>query len=170
MDGRAGDGQAHRTLRQPGGGYRGRVEEGLSTRPTVPGVFFSEANRAGSIAAAAFKAKSGQAPVYVYLYKWNPPVLDGVAGAWHVADVHMAFFNADRLPQSFGGGEAARSMSYDVARAWANFARTGNPGHAGLPSWPAYTPESGATLVFDDYSTVGRNHDKALIDLVTQPH
>ncbi len=129
---------------------------------------FSEANRAGSIAAADFKAKNGQASVYVYLFKWNPPVLDGVAGAWHVSDVHMALFNADRQPQSFGGGEAARSMSYDVARSFANFARTGNPGHSGLPNWPAFTSENGATMLFDDYNRVGSNHDKALLDIITK--
>ncbi len=136
--------------------------------PLARAYLFSEANRAGSIAAAAFKAKNGQALVFLYLFKWNPPVLDGVAGAWHVSDVHMALFNADRQPQSFGGGEAARSMSYDVARSFVNFARSGNPGHSGLPNWPAFTSENGATMVFDDYNTVGMNHDKALIDLITK--
>jgi para-nitrobenzyl esterase len=138
--------------------------------PLARAYLFSEANRAGSIAAAAFKAKNGQAPVFLYLYKWNPPVLDGLAGAWHVSDVHMALFNADRQPQSFGGGEAARSMSYDVARAWINFTRTGNPHHSGLPDWPAFTSANGATMVFDDYNTVGFNHDKALIDLIVKPN
>ena len=131
---------------------------------------FSETNRVGSIAAATFKAKVSTAPVYLYVYKWDPPVLDGIAGAWHVSDVHMAMFNADRQPQSFGGGEAARSMSYDVARAWINFARSGNPNHPGLPNWPAFTPENGATLLFDDYVTVGMNHDTALLELVTKPN
>jgi para-nitrobenzyl esterase len=122
--------------------------------PLARAYVFAEANRAG----------------YLYVFKWNPPVLDGLAGAWHVSDVHMAMFNADRQPQSFGGGEAARSMSYDVARAWINFARNGNPNHPGLPNWPAFTPENGATLLFDDYITVGLSHDKALIDLVTKPN
>lgn len=127
---------------------------------------FADTNRAATLAAANLKATHGKGPVYVYLYKWNPPVLDGMAGAWHVADVHMAFFNADRQPQSFGGGEAARSVSFNMARAWTAFARSGNPGHAGLPEWPAYTPANGATLLFDDYSTVGLAHDRALIDLI----
>jgi para-nitrobenzyl esterase len=137
--------------------------------PLARAFVFAEANRAGSVAAAAFKAKNGKAPVYLYVYKWNPPVLDGIAGAWHVADVHMAMYNAERQPQSFGGGEAARSMSYDVARAWVNFARNGNPGHAGLPDWPAYTADNQATMLLDDYSTVGNGHDQALLELLTKP-
>jgi para-nitrobenzyl esterase len=136
--------------------------------PLARAFLFAEVARAGSMTAAGFKAKTGKAPVYVYLYKWNPPVLDGIAGAWHVSDVHMALYNAERLPQSFGGGEAARSMSYDVARAFVNFARNGNPGHPGLPDWPAYTPANGATMLFDDYNTVGLNHDKALLELTTK--
>jgi para-nitrobenzyl esterase len=138
--------------------------------PLSRALFIGDAARSGTLSAAEFKVKSGRAPVFVYLYKWDPPVLDGVAGAWHVSDVHMAMFNADRLPQSFGGGEAARSMSYDVARAWVSFARTGKPGHSGLPDWPAFTPENHATLLFDDYSTVGINHDKALLELITKPN
>ena len=129
-------------------------------------LMFADTNRAATLAAASLKATHGKGKVYVYLYKWNPPVLDGVAGAWHVADVHMAFFNVDRQPQSFGGGQAARSMSFSMARSWINFARSGSPAHAGLPDWPAYTPDNGATLIFDDYPTVGLAHDKALIDLI----
>ena len=122
-------------------------------------------NRTTSLAAASWKAAHGSAPVYNYLFAWNSPVLDGIAGAWHVADVPMAFFSVDLIPQAFGGGEAARSMSFDVSRAFIAFAKTGNPNHPGLPEWPAYTAENGATLVFDDYSIVGLHHDKTLLDV-----
>jgi para-nitrobenzyl esterase len=138
--------------------------------PLARALFFADANRSGTLAAADFKARSGRAPVFVYLYKWDPPVLDGVAGAWHVSDVHMALFNTDLLPQSFGGGEGARSVSYEVARAWINFVRRGNPNHSGLPDWPAFTPQNHATLLFDDYSTVGINHDQTLLELITKPN
>ena len=65
---------------------------------------FADTNRAATLAAAELKQKNGKGPVYVYLYKFNPPMLDGLAGSWHVADVHMAFFNTERVPLSFGGG------------------------------------------------------------------
>jgi len=131
---------------------------------------FANATRTGVLGAADVKVKSGAAPVFVYLYKWNPPVLDGIAGAWHVSDVPMALYNADRTPQSFGGGEAARSMSFDMARSWINFMRTSNPSNPGIPDWTAYTPENGATMLFDDYTILGRQHDKALLDLMGNPN
>jgi para-nitrobenzyl esterase len=134
--------------------------------PLARAFFFDATTRSRTISAAEFKAQTSHAPVYAYLYKWVSPVLDDVAGSWHVADVHMALYNVDRLPQSFGGGEGARSMSYEVARAWINFARTGNPNHPGLPDWPAFTAQNHATLLFDDYSTVGINQDKSLLQLM----
>jgi para-nitrobenzyl esterase len=37
-----------------------------------------------------------------------------------------------------------------VQDAWIAFARTGDPGHAGLPEWPAYDPERRATMLLGD--------------------
>lgn len=129
--------------------------------------FFTPAQRASSLKAAEVKAASGSAPVYNYLVTWDSPVLDGIAGTWHVADVPLAMYTVDLVPQAFGGGMDARAMSYDVSRAFINFARSGNPNHAGLPEWPAYTAENGATMLFDNYSTVGLQHDKGLLEILT---
>jgi para-nitrobenzyl esterase len=38
--------------------------------------------------------------------------------------------------------------------AWLAFARTGAPGHPGLPDWPAYDPERRPTMVFDTECTL----------------
>jgi para-nitrobenzyl esterase len=40
-------------------------------------------------------------------------------------------------------------LSRQISGAWAAFARSGNPNHAGLPEWPAYTLAERATMVFD---------------------
>ena len=37
-----------------------------------------------------------------------------------------------------------------MSEAWVSFARTGDPGHAGLPSWPAVTSSERATMIFDN--------------------
>ena len=33
---------------------------------------------------------------------------------------------------------------------WIAFAKTGNPNHRGLPSWPEYTTDRRATMIFDE--------------------
>jgi para-nitrobenzyl esterase len=48
-----------------------------------------------------------------------------------------------------GGSEAARDLSGRIAATWTAFARTGNPGNAAIPHWPAYTAAERATLVLD---------------------
>jgi para-nitrobenzyl esterase len=36
-----------------------------------------------------------------------------------------------------------------TAGAWVALARNGNPNHAGLPNWPAFTADKRATMIFD---------------------
>jgi para-nitrobenzyl esterase len=36
-----------------------------------------------------------------------------------------------------------------MSAAWLAFARRGNPNHAGLPQWPAYSLPERATMIFD---------------------
>ena len=127
---------------------------------------FDPKRRQGSFDMASLKTETGTAAVYSYVFAWHSPVLDGVAGTWHVSDVPMAFYSVDLIPQAFGGGEDARSMAFDVSRAFINFIRTGDPNHSGLPDWPAFTPQNGAVMIFDDYSVVGNFHDKKVLDLM----
>jgi para-nitrobenzyl esterase len=36
-----------------------------------------------------------------------------------------------------------------MSEAWLAFARRGDPGHDGIPDWPAYDTDDRATMVFD---------------------
>jgi para-nitrobenzyl esterase len=36
-----------------------------------------------------------------------------------------------------------------MAGAWVAFARTGNPNHAGILHWPAYTADTRQTMIFN---------------------
>jgi para-nitrobenzyl esterase len=42
-----------------------------------------------------------------------------------------------------------RQLESAAAGAWAALARSGDPNHTGLPHWPAYTPDTRATMIFD---------------------
>jgi para-nitrobenzyl esterase len=89
------------------------------------------------------------APVYQYLFQWQSPQLDGVAGAWHTAELAFCFDNVARCAQGTGNTPQARRLGTTMSTAWANFARTGNPSQPGL-TWTATDPVRCQTMVFDD--------------------
>ena len=100
------------------------------------------------------KAAQGGAPAYQYIYAWRTPVLDGRPGTFHSSEIAFVFDNADLCTRYSGGGPEALRLSSLMGEAWANFARTGKPGHRGLPDWPAYGPEKRATMIFNSSCAV----------------
>lgn len=90
------------------------------------------------------------APVYQYLFQWQSPQLDGVAGAWHTAELAFCFDNTRRAEQGTGDTPGAQTLARKMACAWANFARTGNPSQPGL-DWTPSDPERCQTMVFDNH-------------------
>jgi para-nitrobenzyl esterase len=88
------------------------------------------------------------APAYQYLFQWQTPQLDRVPGAWHTAELAFCFDNSDLCAQATGGGAEPRALAHKMATAWANFARTGNPGQQGL-AWGPSDPVRCQTMVFD---------------------
>jgi para-nitrobenzyl esterase len=66
-----------------------------------------------------------------------------------------------------GGVEEAYNLAEKVSAAWINFARSGDPNVSGLPRWPVYTAEKGATMIINNASRIGYHHDKKLLEIVT---
>ncbi|AUD02654.1 carboxylesterase/lipase family protein [Spirosoma pollinicola] len=112
------------------------------------------------------KAIPGAAPVYMYLFTWQSPVMDGMYKAMHCMEIPFAFDNISRCEEMTGGGKEAQTLADKMSRAWIAFARTGNPNHKGLPTWPAYTAENGATMILDNVNQVKTNPDKELLQIV----
>ncbi|MVM31403.1 carboxylesterase family protein [Spirosoma sp. HMF4905] len=105
------------------------------------------------------KAAQQAAPVYLYLFAWQTPVLDGRPRSFHCSEIPFVFANTDRCETMTGGGEEARVLASKISQAWLSFARTGNPNHKGLPNWPAFTPSKGETMVFNTNSEVRNDPD-----------
>jgi len=122
--------------------------------------------RPGAIATADMKADQRGAPVYLYLFTWQSPVMDGWARSGHCAEIPFVFDNVALTEQANGGGKAAYAMAGKVSQAWINFARTGNPDNPALPHWPAHTRENGATMILDNTSVVRNHHDATLMSLL----
>jgi para-nitrobenzyl esterase len=106
-------------------------------------------NRVNAVTQAQMAAKAGGA-AYLYRFDWLTPVLDGRAGAYHCSELPLVFHNAQLCATSTGGGPRAERMANLMADTWIAFARTGKPGHAGLPAWPKVTADAAPTMALDD--------------------
>ena len=78
------------------------------------------------------------------------------AGAAHASEIPFKFNHpggslvSDKNP---GRAKATRNMS----RAWASFARNGDPSHDEIPKWPAYTLSERETMFLDAACRVVRD-------------
>jgi para-nitrobenzyl esterase len=87
------------------------------------------------------------AEVFVYLFAWETPVLDGRLRSCHTLEIPFVFNTLEGA--AITGTDPARlALGETMARAWIAFARSGNPG------WPAYDTARRPTMVFDLQSRV----------------
>jgi len=122
--------------------------------------------RPGAVLQANTKAAvKGGAPVYMYYFAYQSPVMDGKYKAIHCSELPFVFNNIARCEEMSGGTKEAYVLADKTSQAWINFARTGNPNHAGLPKWEPYTVEKGTTMFFDNKSEIRYHHDKELLEL-----
>ena len=84
------------------------------------------------------RASAGCAPVYMYQFTWESPVLDGALGSTHCIEIPFVFDNV-LLHRTFtGGGDDAVELGHRVSRLWTSFAKTGKPEAEGMPAWEAW--------------------------------
>jgi para-nitrobenzyl esterase len=98
---------------------------------------------------AKLKHQLNAAPAFTYYFTWQSPILDGLPGAWHTADLQFCFDNTKRCEQGTGNTPEAQVLARKMAASWAAFAATGNPS---IPEvkWTATDPESNKTFIFDN--------------------
>lgn len=122
--------------------------------------------RPGAVEQARLKAAQQGAPVYMYLFTWESPVMNGSLRSTHCMEIPFVFDNVTRHASMTGGSGKAQILAQKMSSAWINFARTGNPNHESLPQWDPYTAQKGATMCFDNVCEEKYNHDKELMELV----
>ena len=105
--------------------------------------------RVGVMAEAELKSAQ-KAPVYMYYFTWRSPVRDGKLKAFHTLEIPFVTENVDNATSMTGMSPDRYALSDKMSAAWAAFARTGNPGHKGLPTWPKFNPAERATMIFNN--------------------
>jgi para-nitrobenzyl esterase len=121
--------------------------------------------RPGALRDANTLVNAGHGNTYMYLFSWQSPVDDGSLKSMHCMELPFVFNNIKLGKELTGGGKEAYGLAATVSGAWINFARTGNPNTEGLPSWPKYTFEEGATMIIDTEGEVKFHHDKQLLKI-----
>lgn len=96
---------------------------------------------------ARLKHELRGAPAYAYYFTWQTPILDGLPGAWHTAELQFCFDNTKRCEQGTGNTPEAQTLAKKMASSWATFAATGNPSVGGL-TWEPTDPETNKTMIW----------------------
>jgi para-nitrobenzyl esterase len=122
--------------------------------------------RPGAVSQAKEKSALNAAPVYMYLFTWQSPVMDGKYKAVHCMELPFVFNNIAKCEEMTGGTKEAYALADKVSGAWINFARSGNPAHKGLPAWPAFNSINTATMHFDNKCEIKPQLDKDLFALL----
>lgn len=119
--------------------------------------------RLSTIEKATQKYTQSKAPVYVYLFNWKSPVLNGQYSACHNMELPFMFNNIAQQRELTGSGEDAYVLADKMSGAWINFVKSGDPNSKGLPKWEAFTPETNATMIFDNKCELKINHDREML-------
>lgn len=140
-------------IRAPGHGAR-IVDAYRAARPgsSASDLFFAiETDRFFRIPAVRLaEARNAQSDAtYAYLFTWESPMLGGQLGSCHGIDTPFAFglIGTKGADAFAGSGPEAEALATRTQDAWLAFARSGAPGHAGLPDWPTYQTETRQTML-----------------------
>lgn len=94
-----------------------------------------------------------QESTFSYMFTWAAPTFGGSLGASHVLEIPFVFDNLHQPGVKGLCGEVTtkmRELAANMRTSWAEFARTGDPGHAGVPTWPSHTTTRRDTMIFDE--------------------
>ena len=144
-------------------------QEAYPTHPLKDGLYLNNRHGAGMSALPLCDAMAGYGgTVYNSLVAYDYPMYGGIVPIHTASSIPFWFNNVHDIPEFVAGDEEnAEKVAAAMSGALAAFAYTGDPSTEELP-WEAYTPENGATMVFDVDSQVKYHFDDALFEIIAQ--
>lgn len=103
----------------------------------------------GAVEELEARARQG-APTWAYQLDWYDR--DGDAAplrAFHTLDIPLVFGNLQQPSSRTGSSAGAQGVANAMSDALLAFARHGDPGHPGIPSWQQYALDRRQTMLFD---------------------
>ncbi len=108
----------------------------------------TEPTRIMSIRLAERKAEGGAAAVFLYLFTWQSDFMGGLFKASHALEIPFVFDNVAGAPIT-GERPDRGALANTLSETWLQFARAGDPNHAGIATWRPYTKERRDTMILD---------------------
>ncbi len=93
---------------------------------------------------AELEIKQGRDPAYIYMFDRDLP--GDERGSFHSSELWYVFSTLYRCWRPMEGIDY--DISKQMCKAWANFARNGNPNGEGVPNWSPYTRDSTVFMRF----------------------
>jgi para-nitrobenzyl esterase len=112
--------------------------------------------RIPSLTIAERKVAQNEAPVFVYLFTWETPVLGGKLKSPHALEIPFVFDTLESSPLA-GDSPSRFALAEKMTRTWLAFAHSGNPNNEAIPQWPAYSVVERPTMIFDDECRVAND-------------
>jgi para-nitrobenzyl esterase len=102
------------------------------------------------------------APVWMYRFDWESPVLNGGLKSCHALEIPFVWNNLTQPGTSnlVGVPSTLKGIALQMHQAWIAFAHHGNPNTPELPAWPAYDLENRTTMLFDEDSQIENDPEK----------
>ncbi|HEU4690313.1 MAG TPA: carboxylesterase family protein, partial [Vicinamibacterales bacterium] len=139
--------------------YR-RTHQGITNTDVWLVMNADNTRRANAQLLSELKAAQGKAPAYLYFFNWRSPVHKGQMKSYHTLDIPFAFYNVDQAASMTGAMQDRYALAHRMSAAFAAFARTGNPNHADLPTWPVFNTRAYPTMVFGNECNVANDPNR----------
>lgn len=111
-----------------------------------------------SVRQAKQKANQGTAPVWMYQFDWQTPVVGGIYKTPHALEIPFAFDTLGNSESMVGDPTEPQAIADQVSEAWISFARHGDPNARGLPFWPEVTKDNVVAMRFNSVSKVDEEY------------